>query len=142
ARYYLERGYTKTARTWIERALKENTQGEFIPVTYSISGAIKEEDGYLSDALKDYETGYEMAVQKHVAIAKAACLNGRASILNAIGKYDSVLFYLEQSRMLDPSKTNLVINLQVEGRYWQTQNQYDKALEKLQLAHDYAAELK
>jgi two-component system NarL family sensor kinase len=142
ARYYLERGNTKTARTWIERALKENTQGEFIPVTYAISGAIKEEDGYLSEALKDYETGYEMAVQKHVTIAKAACLNGRASILNAIGKYDSVLSYLEQSRMLDPSKTNLVINLQVEGRYWQTQNQYDKALEKLQLAHDYAAELK
>lgn len=97
-------------------------------------GKAFEESGYLQKALDEYTAAKDTP-------KKAAALNGMASILSAIGQYDSVSSYLAQSRALDPSPENLIVNYQVEANYWKAKNQYDQALESLQLALDKAEKL-
>ncbi|MEJ0032549.1 MAG: histidine kinase [Bacteroidota bacterium] len=99
---------------------------------YVTNGTIKEEEGYLEAALKEYKKGLPLP----------AALNGVASIEVAVGNYDSILFFLGQSRSLDSTSTNLVKNYQVEAKYWQVKNDYDKALGFLQRALDLAVSLK
>lgn len=98
-----------------------------------IAGRAFEEAGYLEKALTEYTAAKSSA--------KSAALNGIASVFSATGKYDSVISFLEQSRALDPSPENLVINYQVEANYRKAKNQYDQALESLQLARGYAEKL-
>jgi signal transduction histidine kinase len=85
-----------------------------------------EEQGYLAKALEAYRNDKD--------------LNGIASILTATGKYDSVTFYLDQSRSADSSPANLVKVYLVEARYLQSKNEYDLALKSLQKAKDIAVD--
>jgi len=103
-----------------------------------LAGAIREEEGYLAIALEEYQKGQRLSQS---AETKAAAFNGIASIEIMMGKYDSALNYLRQSRSLDSTSLNLTRNYQVEAKYWQTQNQYDQALSFLQLALDHAVKL-
>lgn len=139
ARFYLERGKTKVAAAWIDRAVNIYPTHEELAMCYILSGVIKEEDGYLNEALPEYEAAFFNG--RDLPKIVAAALNGMASVLVTTGKYDSVTVYLERSRKLDTTSVNLMKNYQVEGKYWQTQNQYDRALEVLQLAQDYASKL-
>ncbi|MEI9920445.1 MAG: sensor histidine kinase [Bacteroidota bacterium] len=93
-----------------------------------LAGIIKEEEGYLDAALQEYRLGLPLP----------GALNGVASIETALGKYDSVPNYLARSRSLDSSSNNLIKNYQVEARYWQALNDYDRGVSFLQRALDHA----
>ncbi|HZY79324.1 MAG TPA: ATP-binding protein [Cyclobacteriaceae bacterium] len=105
---------------------------------YLDRGMLKEDEGYLSIALQQYTRAKELATNHEVM---AGALNGMTSVNITTGRYDSVLAYLERSKTLDTSAFNLMKNLQVEAKYWQTQNQFDLALKALQGALDNATKL-
>jgi len=105
---------------------------------YLERGIVKEEEGYLATALHQYSRAKDLTNDDKTM---ARALNGMTSVNITIGRYDSVLAYLEQSKKLDTTAYNLMKNLQVEAKYWQTQNQYDLALTALQSALDYATKL-
>jgi two-component system NarL family sensor kinase len=95
------------------------------------AGNAREEQGYLAAALGEYRQGMPLP----------AAMNGVASIEVVNGNYDSVLYFLKESRALDDSPKNLLRNYQVEAKYWQAQNENDRALSLLQQARDLAISL-
>lgn len=105
---------------------------------YLEQGIQTEEDGYLEAALRQYTRAKDTA---HDDKIMAGALNGMCSILTTVGRYDSVITYLARSRALDTTAINLMKNLHVEAKYWQTRNQYDQALKALQSALDHATTL-
>jgi signal transduction histidine kinase len=139
ARFYFERSRTDVATKWVTRALESSPSEADAAWSHVILGMIKEEEGYLEEGLKNYKAGRG---QSHgSAKTMAAALNGIASIYTTTGEYDSIISFLERSRSLDTTAYNLTKNYQIEARYWQTQNEYDKALSALQLAQNSAEKL-
>ena len=101
-------------------------------------GSVCEDQGYLSPSLAAYRRGVALALNANDRIQAARALNGLARMQIAIGLYDSVLLNLNHSRELDTTRSNRILVNQAEGRYWQTQNQYDQALVALHGALDAA----
>jgi signal transduction histidine kinase len=139
ARSNFNRSRTAIAHEWIKRALGSLPSPSDEAESYVLSGMIREEEGYLSDALNDYKTGRQLS--RGIPAMAAASLNGLASVFTTTGEYDSIISYLEKSRLLDTTSSNLMKTYMTEARFWQTQNEYDKSLSALQLAQNYATKL-
>lgn len=137
ALYYFERSRTDLADKWVKQALESSPSEEDMAWSYVLAGMIKEEDGYLDEALKSYTTARARSGKSQKNLA--ASLIGLASIRTTIGEYDSIMTFLEKSRVLDTTSLCLMRSYMTEARFWQTQNAYDKALSALQLAQDHAS---
>ncbi|MEJ1237382.1 ATP-binding protein [Chryseolinea sp. T2] len=106
---------------------------------YSMLGSVCEDQGYISLAAVAYRKGVTSSSKINDRTWGASSLNGLARMQTNYGSYDSVLLNLALSRELDSTRGNLIEADQAEGRYWQAQNQYDKALEALHRALDNAS---
>lgn len=141
ASYFADQGKLTLARASAERAIQANRSAEEVAKAYALLGAILEEDGYVILAIDAYRKGRAIASQHGQQVVLAKVVNGITSIQIAMGQYDSVLYQLNQSRHYDTTTRNSMSVYQVEGKYWQTQNQYDKALAVFQHALDRATAL-
>jgi two-component system NarL family sensor kinase len=135
---FLEQGKLEMAHASVTRALTEKSSIAEQARSYSLLGMVKEEEGYLTQALQAYRTSMSLARRSRQQKILASSLNGLASIGVTTGKYDSVMSFLNQSLELDTTTRNKIKTLQVEGEYWKSQNQYDKGLAILQQALNLA----
>ena len=140
--FYSEAGQPEKARMWLGYALAKPTPNAEEARSHFLLGDLEETEGFIDKALNAYSKSKNLAKRYSDPVIQAASLSGIASILTAMGKYDSVQFYLDESLRLDPSPTNKLRGYLVAGRSWQVQNQYDKALTHYQQAYDLAKELK
>src|SRR5690349_447248 len=137
ASLYLEQGLLRKARACAARAIKKKSSRD-VAMGYALLGNIREEEGYLLLSLDAYRKSKTMARQNNNREVLAKAFNGIASIQITTGQYDSVVYYIDQSRKLDTTVQNSISNDQAEGKYWQTQNHYDQALVILQRALEKA----
>jgi two-component system NarL family sensor kinase len=138
ARSYLYNGETKPARKWTMSALATASTSKDSARALALLGLINDEEGYLVKARNAYMEAYHKSKTANATEELAASLAGLAAVSTTTGQYDSVLTYLQRGRELDTTPAYLLRSFQVEGRYWQTQNQYDTALSVLQRALDIA----
>lgn len=138
ASYYLMRGKLKYA----ERLATQNLERAKTPSekarSYLLIGSILEERGYIHPAREAFlkcKTVVLPGGQNHIF---TTAINAIASIETTMGRYDSISYFLNWSRKLDTTTQNLIQTQIVEGKYLQTQNQYDEALTIFQQALDKA----
>ncbi|HTF20828.1 MAG TPA: hypothetical protein VK658_22295, partial [Chryseolinea sp.] len=140
ALHYIEHGKLKSAATLLAREAPR--QSPSVRAEYfALLGSVYEDQGYLIAAHEAYVKSKRIAIERY-KVPQARAINGIARVNVARGNYDSILYYLTISRQLDPSAENAIATKQVEGKYWQAKNQYDKALSALQNALDAASQAK
>jgi two-component system NarL family sensor kinase len=139
ALHYFEAGQLQRARMILEHDVAVLSPARAANY-FALLGTVLEDQGYVLSAKDAYTKSQNHTYQESNRSIAAKAINGIARTEIALGNYDSIPQFLKQSRALDASATNAIAVDQVEGKYWQAQNQYDQALASLQRAFDVASQ--
>jgi two-component system, NarL family, sensor kinase len=140
AQLQLDHGQVAKAKIWLEKIAFELPGPENAEQAraHRIKGDMQEAEGFFRNADASYRQSLKIASSIAEPALQARAINGIASTAIALAKYDSVQYLLQKTLALDSSRANQVAHHLLAGRFWQTQNQYDKALPFFQQANDKA----
>lgn len=136
--FYLETSQPVKARRLYERIAQRNISGQDRIETLLLLGEIEEFEGYSSRALSAFRKARGLAADNTQQSLLMHSLIGIATARVNMGMYDSALLFLDQALQIDSGSVLAINALLTRARYWQTQNQADKALKDFHKAVDKA----
>jgi two-component system NarL family sensor kinase len=139
--YYFETSQPAKGRKLIDLTLRDKVEGSDEIRTYLLLGEIEEFEGYSTNALVSFRKAKKLADIGSEREFVIHSLVGMATARVNMGMYDSALTFLDDAWRMDSTGILGVNNLLTRARYWQTQNQADRALKDFHKAVDKAQTL-